>query len=177
MRQSPVLSGHILRARLLCQSLPPPIPGVDTTPPAPDPATSTREQYTVMLSDPNCVGCHILMNPLGFSMLNYDSIGRFQTMEGPHEINASGELLYTDVDGHFEDAVELVDQLARSEDVAECVAAQWFDFAVGHPPEEADECGLSHVREEFRESGYDLRTLISSIVETDTFRYRMAGEE
>lgn len=176
-RQSPVLSGYVLRNRLLCQSFQPPAE-VDTTPPEPDPTTSTREQYTEMLADPYCMSCHNLINPLGFSMLNYDSIGRFQTTEpGGHEVDASGDLVGTDVDGYFEDAVELIDQLAQSEDVADCVAAQWFDFAVGHPPHEADECGLSQAREVFRESGYDLRALILSIIETDTFRYRMAGEE
>ncbi|MEM9462097.1 MAG: DUF1592 domain-containing protein [Myxococcota bacterium] len=176
-RQSPVLSGYVLRTHLLCQPMPPPTPGVDTTPPVPDPSTSTREQYMLMLDDPNCKGCHQLMNPLGFSLLNYDAVGRYQTMEGPHVIDPSGELLGTDVDGEFEDAVELMDRLAHSENVADCVATQWFDFAVGHPPREADACSLEHVREQFRGSGYDLRTLILEIVQTDAFRYRMAGQE
>ncbi len=175
-RQSPVLSGHILRTRLLCQSLDAPPEEADTTPPVPDPESSTREQYMVMLEDPNCFGCHNLMNPLGFSMLNYDAIGRFQTTEGVHTIDASGHLLGTDVDGPFDDAVQLMEQLSTSDQVADCVAAQWFDFAVGHPPRPGDECGLEHAREQFRGSGYDLRALILAIVETDTFRYRTAGE-
>ncbi len=175
-RQSPVLSGFILRTRLLCQPLLDPPEEADTTPPVPDPNSSTREQYMVMLDDPNCFGCHTMMNPLGFSMLNYDAIGRFQTMEGQHVVDASGSLVGTDVDGPFDNAVELMEQLSRSEDVADCVAAQWFDFAVGHPPRPDDECGLAHAREQFRDSGYDLRALIVAIVETDTFRYRTAGE-
>lgn len=174
---SPVLSGHILRTRLLCDPLPPPPDAADTTPPPPDPSMSTRQRYSLMLDDPQCAGCHQRMNPLGFAFLGYDAVGRYRTREGTLPIDASGELLGTDVDGEFRDATELIEQLVDSEQVARCVADHWLHFAIGHAPAPADECARQQVHARFVDSGGDIRELVRAIVETDAFRYRLARQE
>ena len=41
---------------------------------------------------PACAGCHVRMDPLGFSFENYDAIGSWRTNEGKFPVDASGKL-------------------------------------------------------------------------------------
>jgi len=49
---------------------------------------SMREKITEMTKNTSCMGCHATINPLGFSLENYDAIGRWRTKEGDKPINA-----------------------------------------------------------------------------------------
>jgi hypothetical protein len=46
-----------------------------------------REKITELTKNTNCMGCHGTINPLGFSLENYDAIGRWRTKEGDKLIN------------------------------------------------------------------------------------------
>src|ERR1700737_2026698 len=39
-----------------------------------------------------CAGCHKLMDPIGFSLENYDAVGRWRAHEGGKPIDAAGSL-------------------------------------------------------------------------------------
>src|SRR5688500_15718970 len=41
-----------------------------------------REKVTELTKNTSCMGCHATINPLGFSLENYDAIGRWRTKEG-----------------------------------------------------------------------------------------------
>jgi len=172
---NPIGRGLFVREHLLCQ-IPPPAPDdVDINPPEPDPNATTREQYDQHRSDPACAGCHILFDPVGFGFENYDAIGRWRETENGQTIDASGELAATDVNGDFYGVAELGDRLADSEMVADCVARQWFRFANGRTEsEDNDQCSLDQIRGGFEESGYDLRELLISLTQADSFMYRTA---
>ena len=47
-----------------------------------------REKITELTKNTNCMGCHATINPLGFSLENYDAIGRWRTKENDKPINA-----------------------------------------------------------------------------------------
>ena len=176
---SPVLRGIEVRKQLLCQPPPPPPPDVDDTAPPVDPDLTTRERFAQHTESASCAGCHALIDPIGFGFESYDAIGRFRTMDGKHEVDARGELVQTDVDGEFEGAVELSSKLASSRQVQDCVAAQWFTYAIGRAPSQADACSLEGVQSRFAASDGDLRELIIGLVTSDAFRhYRIeTGEE
>ena len=46
-----------------------------------------REKVTEMTKNTSCMGCHAVINPLGFSLENYDAIGRWRTKENNKPIN------------------------------------------------------------------------------------------
>lgn len=169
---SPIHRGVMVRQNLLCQILPPPPPDVDNVPPDPDPDATTRERFDQHTSDPACAGCHDLIDPVGFGLENYDGIGAFRTMEGELPVDASGELLGTDVDGPFDGGLELAQRLAQSRQVRECVARQWFRFAFGRGETSDDDCAMERLFEAFESSEYDIRALLREIVLSDAFRYR-----
>ena len=55
--------------------------------------TSVREKMEAHRKNPVCASCHKIMDPIGFSMENFDLIGRWRTSEGGVPIDASGQLV------------------------------------------------------------------------------------
>ena len=90
---SPVHRGKLIRLNVMCGNVPPPPMNVNTTPPAPTPATSTRQRFAQHSSDPTCAGCHQLMDPIGLGLENFDAIGAYRTMDGLGPVDATGNIV------------------------------------------------------------------------------------
>ena len=54
---------------------------------------SIREMLEKHRANPVCASCHARMDPLGFSLENFDAIGQWRTTDAGKTINASGVLL------------------------------------------------------------------------------------
>ena len=177
-QSSPVFRGKFVREQLLCQTLPLPPADLVITPPDLDPTKTTREQYEEIGANPDCAGCHSLMNPIGFGFENFDGVGLWRDTQNGKPIDASGEINSTEsLNGPFLGPVELANKLASSEEVATCVSSQWFRFSYNRTVTSADSeegCGLDLANQAFADSGYNLRELIVALTQTDTFRHRHA---
>ncbi len=171
---SPVHRGRLVRENLLCQPLPPPPPEVDNVPPSPDPDATTRERFEQHRADPSCSGCHQLIDPIGFTFEHYDGMGAWRDLEAGKAVDASGELISTDVDGPIDGVIDLANKLAESDDVERCVTRQWFRFATGRNETAEDACANEALDTTFVESGGDVRVLIRDLVASDSFRFRRA---
>lgn len=174
---SPVHRGKFIRSRLFCTPPPPPPPTIVVRPPTVDPRLSTRERFAQHAEDPNCSGCHALMDPIGFGFEHYDAVGRYRDVDGGKPVDARGELLGTDVDGPFEGVPELADRLLQSEEVRTCVATQWFRYAFGRSEQtEADACTIDRLAGELRDRNGDLRAMIRATVKQTLFRAAARAE-
>ncbi len=93
-RTSPVLRGKWILENIL-----------GTPPPAPPPnvpalkendeggkVTTVRERMEEHRKNPACATCHRVMDPLGFSLDNFDAIGQWRSKEAGLPIDASGQL-------------------------------------------------------------------------------------
>src|SRR5581483_360654 len=92
-RSSPTLRGKALREILLCQKVPDPPGNVNFTvvQETNNPKYKTaRERLTAHQTEATCAGCHKLIDPIGLSMENFDTVGSFRTMENGAPIDASG---------------------------------------------------------------------------------------
>lgn len=172
-RSSPIHRGKFVREVLLCQ-VPPPPPDVVPEAPNVDESQTTREQFAQHAQDRLCAGCHRLMDPIGFGFEHFDGIGRYRDSEWGLPIDASGELLETDVDGPYDGVVELAQRLASSEQVKHCIVSQWFRFGYGRVETAADTCSIDLLRQTFAAANYDVKELIVALTMTDAFRYRRA---
>jgi hypothetical protein len=175
-RTSPTLRGKLVRTRLFCQPLPPPPPDVTTNIPTTG-EKSTREWVEERLDNPNCAGCHSLMDPIGLGFEQFDAVGGCRTEELGEPVDATGSLVGTDVDGEFVGAAGLAEKLVESELVGECVAQQWFEFGFGRVPTSDDACTRDHVTEWFAESDHDFVELMVAIATSDAFRTRRPDAE
>jgi len=168
---SPIYRGKFVREALLCQTLPSP-PANIPKPPDVEPGVSTRERLAQHEVDPKCSGCHRLMDPIGFGFEHFDAIGRYRATDGDQPVDASGELVSTDdTDGRFDGVVELGARLAGSAAVEQCVAKQWFRFAIGRFEQKMDACSMKTVTDALR-AGRSLNALPEAVVRSAAFRYR-----
>ena len=54
------------------------------------PKLNTRERIALQTSPKDCRSCHGIINPLGFTLENFDAIGRFRDSENSKPIDACG---------------------------------------------------------------------------------------
>jgi hypothetical protein len=169
---SPVHRGKLVRLNLLCGFIGSPPPNVNTTPPVPTPATSTRQRFAQHESDPVCASCHLLMDPIGLGLEHFDPIGAFRNVDGLGPVDATGQFLDAgpDLDGSFNGAIELANKLAQSTEVRDCVASQWFRFSMGRMESTNDACSIQSLRDNFSASEGNVRDLLARIVLSPAFR-------
>jgi len=169
---SPIYRGKFVREQVLCQQLPAP-PANIPKPPDVTPGVSTRERLAEHETNPSCSGCHRLMDPIGLGFENFDSLGRYRTTDGSESVNASGELISTgEIDGKFDGVSELGQRLSQSETVRQCMARQWFRFALARFEQPVDDCSMQGLLDAFEAAGADLNALPKAIVLSDAFQYR-----
>jgi Protein of unknown function (DUF1588)/Protein of unknown function (DUF1592)/Protein of unknown function (DUF1585) len=169
---APVQRGKFVREQLLCMPLQPPPANIMIKPPEISTTLSTRERFAAHRTQPLCANCHDLMDPIGLGFENYDGAGHYRTTENDKTIDASGQVLQSDIDGTFDGAVDLAKRLAASDQVRDCVATSWFRYAYGRAETNEDVCTLAVVNQKFAEAKYDLKALLVSLTETDAFLYR-----
>jgi hypothetical protein len=138
---SPVHRGRLIRERLLCETLPPPPAGIVIEPPALDPEKTSRERYAAHSQQEPCASCHKLMDPIGFAFEHFDGIGRYRADDHGQAIDDSGQILArSDVKGDFAHLGEMIDRLAKSEQVSGCYARSLLRFAYQLNDDERGEC-------------------------------------
>jgi hypothetical protein len=170
---SPVLRGKWILEQLMCQTIAPP-PDVaaaklDTSKAG---MQSLRQRLETHHMNP-CAVCHVVMDPMGFGLENYDPIGAYRTMDGTFPVDAAGKL----PDGRtFDGAGQLADIVAKDPGFAKCVTEKMYTYALGRGPENTakhmDPALLYAYANAFRDGGYKLPDLIAAIVTGDTFTKR-----
>jgi len=97
-RTSPVTRGKWILTNVLGVSPPDPPPDVPPLPPRVADAAGNATEPTMrqkMLDHrvrPDCVQCHSLMDPIGFSLENFDGIGIWRTHDGDAAVDPTGQL-------------------------------------------------------------------------------------
>ena len=93
-RTSPVLRGKFILANILGTPPPPPppnVPALKENSEGGQPHT-VRERLEEHRQSPACASCHKLMDPLGFSLENFDAVGRWRASDSGAPIDSSGVL-------------------------------------------------------------------------------------
>jgi hypothetical protein len=169
---SPVLRGKWILGQLMCQDIAPPPNAAMAqlaAPPAGAQTQTLRQRLEQHHMNP-CAVCHVVMDPLGFGLENYDPIGQYRTMDGALPVDSSGKL----PDGRtFDGAVELEGIVAKDPGFATCVAQKLYTYALGRAPQATtnhmDPGLLQRDADSFRAAGYPMAKLVTAIVTGDTF--------
>jgi hypothetical protein len=171
---SPVKRGYAVRTRMLCQALPPPPQEVDTNLEPPPANITNRERYRAHSQDPACNGCHQLMDPVGFSFEHYDTFGRYQELDRNLPIDDSGMITGApDGDAVLSGPQSLVDYLAQSQTVEECLAHFWSYYAYGRDEWTNKGCTTGTILEEARANGASLKSMFMALLHTPHFARRV----
>jgi hypothetical protein len=170
-RTSPVLRGKWILENILGTPPPPPPPNI---PPLADSASnsarSLREQLEKHRADRACASCHARLDPLGFSLEQFDAIGRFRTEEDGAEIEASGALPDGTAVNGFEGLKKVV--LDRRDEFVECLAAKMLTYALGRGLESYDQPAVRAVRRQAASRDYRFSSIILGIVNSVPFQMR-----
>ncbi|HYR59131.1 MAG TPA: DUF1592 domain-containing protein [Chthoniobacteraceae bacterium] len=123
-----------------------------------------REKVTELTKNTNCMSCHGTINPLGFSLENYDAIGRWRTKEGGKPINATTDFKTDEGESvRLTGARDLVKFAAESADGHRAFIHHLFH----HTAKQAvGVCGpdtLEALRQSFEKSGFNIRKLLVEI--------------
>jgi hypothetical protein len=169
---APVHRGKFVREQILCHLLSPPPPDIMIKAPDVSPTLSTRERFAAHRTQDVCATCHNLMDPIGLGLENYDGAGRYRTTENGETIDASGEVMQSDIKGTFNGPVELAHKLVASKQVQGCVVKSWFRYAYGRAETTDDGCTLQGVGQKFETSQFNLKSLVVALTTTDAFLYR-----
>ena len=172
----PIKRGLFIEEELLCQTMPDPPDDVPDLP-ALRPGLSTRARLEMHRAAPVCAACHRLFDPMGMALENYDSLGRYRKTDQGAAVDSSGVIDQgVDVDGAFKNGLELLDRLAKSHTVRDCMVKHWFEYAVSRHQEASDSCALEPLRTRFQTSG-DMRDLLASLAQSEAFRFQLVPQE
>jgi hypothetical protein len=171
----PIMRGVHLNRHVLCVTVPPPPPNVDTKAPPVTAAMTTREHFAQLTAAPQCQGCHGLINPLGYAFENYDNLGRFRTSEGNLPVDSEASYPFREGTKTFKNAIELNRIIAGSEQANECYARNLFAYFYAREPvaeSAGDKALLAEVAKRSRQ-GASVKSMILDLVATDAFIYRL----
>jgi hypothetical protein len=172
-RTSPTIRGKWLLENILAAPVPPPPPNVNTNleeATKTQKANSVREMLEHHRANPACASCHGRMDPLGFSLENFDALGQWRTKDGEAAINASGVLLDgTKVDGPAALRQALVD---KKELFVKAVANKLLMYAVGRQMEYYDAPAIRAIVREAAADNYKWSSTILAITKSTPFQMR-----
>src|SRR3954470_6495655 len=128
-RTSPILRGAFLEKQVLCRTIPAPPPDAAGTPlpPASTDLNTNRKQVAAQteVTGTSCAGCHApVVNPPGFTLEAYDSIGQWQRAERSPgaAIDSAADVAIGGQTVHVTGPVDLMTKIAASPEAQNCYA-------------------------------------------------------
>lgn len=173
---SPTLRGLLFYERFLCNSRPHPpdiVPPIEET--APETASTTREKYEEHHSRGSCGSCHIHFEPFGYSLEQYDELGKYRDMEtnenGTFPVDTTASTLLPGGDerdaNSLEDLANLVDDTDHIENCVSGLMAAYMLSGAGDT-----HCLAEESRAAFAQGEISIRDFILDLAATPHFSTR-----
>ncbi|HEX4924972.1 MAG TPA: DUF1592 domain-containing protein [Bdellovibrionales bacterium] len=187
---NPFHRGKLVLSNFFCSSAGRPDP--ETLPDAfattPDEGTtSTRHRLETLTSSNVCMACHARINPLGFALEEFDSLGRYRTSETLINQKTGAETVFP-IDARttltlnqnvhqINGAAGLSQVLAAGTIGADCFARKWYRFARGtkeHAGREA--CTIERLAKTSVSSEKGLKKMLIEFSRLPQFRLKSNSE-
>jgi hypothetical protein len=155
--------------------LPPPnVPPLDTDASAQQSA-SVRQRMEEHRKNPVCASCHKIMDPIGFSLENFDLIGRYRASDAGIPIDASGQLVDgTKLDGAASLRLAL---LSRSSVFVQTMTEKLLTYGTGRALRYYDMPVVRSIAHESARNDNRFSSLIVGVVKSDPFQMRVKQQE
>jgi mono/diheme cytochrome c family protein len=172
-RTSPVLRGKWVLENLLSSAPPPPppnVPALKTEGSEPGKNLTMRDAMIQHRANPACAGCHARMDPIGFSMENFDALGKWRDLDSFNKIDASGVL----PDGtKFEGTTGLRKLLLdHSDEFISTVSEKLLMYAIGRNLQYYDAPSVRVIKREAARNGNTFASLVLGVVKSTPFQMR-----
>ena len=175
-RTSPVLRGAWILERLLGTPPPQPPPNVPALAEnrAGQQAKTVRERMEQHRSKPGCFNCHGVMDPLGFALENFDTVGQFHAQDPQTRtlIDTAGVLPDgTPIKGPEDLRRALV---ARPDRFVQAFTENLLTYALGRTIDYRDMPTVRKIVHGAEADNYRFESIVMGIISTDAFRKREA---
>jgi mono/diheme cytochrome c family protein len=173
-RTAPVLRGAWILESVLGTPPASPPPNVEALPETQEggEALTVRERLEMHRENPNCAGCHDVMDGLGFALENFDAIGQWREMDrdAGDPIDSSGVLADgTAVSGPVDLREAL---LARPEQFVHAMTEKLLLYALGRNLDYYDMPAVRKIVHGAAEDDYRFSSLLMGVVTSDPFQMR-----
>ena len=174
-RTSPVLRGKWVLENLLASAPPPPppnVPSLKTEGNEPGTVLTLREAMIRHRASPPCASCHERMDPIGFSMENFDALGKWRDHDSFKKIDASGVL----PDGtKFEGTAGLRKLLLdHSDEFISAVSEKLLMYALGRNLQYYDAPAVRGITREAAAKGNTFSAMVLGVVKSTPFQMRQS---
>ncbi|MFK7768161.1 MAG: DUF1592 domain-containing protein [Mariniblastus sp.] len=170
-RTSPTIRGNWILENIIGTAPPPPpanVPNLkeNTT----LDVSSVRDRLAQHRANPACASCHDMMDPVGFSLENYDAVGRWRNFDGTLTIDSSGKL----PDGRKADNVSELESgiLARPELFVRTMTEKLLTYSIGRGVEAYDGPAVRKIVHNAGKQDYVFSSIITGIVLSKPFRMK-----
>jgi hypothetical protein len=127
-----------------------------------------RQQMEMHRANEPCATCHKIMDPVGFSLENFDAIGKWRLTDDGTPINPAGML----VDGAKIDGVaDLRDAFVRNTpQFVRVIAEKLMIYALGRGTEYFDMPEVRAIVHDAEKNNYKFSTLVLGVVKSEQFQ-------
>ena len=138
-------------------------------------ALTMREQMEMHRASPTCSSCHSRMDPIGFSLENYDGVGAYRSKDGGSPIDVSGKM----PDGKvFAGPAGLKNLLltAHRDEFLATFTEKLMTYALGRGIESYDQPAIRAVIRDASQQNLSITDIMKAIVRSPQFQTRKARE-
>jgi hypothetical protein len=165
-RTSPILRGNWVYETLLGEKLPKPPANVPQLPETVPENLTERQLIELHSVAPDCAKCHVRIDPYGFALEQFDTIGKSRTTEVDTRTKVFSGKTIEGLDG-------LREYLARDrqDDVLRQFCRKLLGYALGREVQLSDEILLGQMQEALKHNDYRFQVAVELIVTSPQFRY------
>jgi hypothetical protein len=172
-RTAPVLRGAWIMERILGTPPATPPPNVpDLGDAVKGKAATVREQTEIHRRNPACASCHAVMDPLGFALENFDTVGAFRSVDPTSRLPIDSAATMPD-GTHLKGPADLHQALAaRSDQFAQIITEKLMTYAVGRHVDFNDMPTVRRIVRSAKEQNLTFESIVLGVVNSDAFRRR-----
>ena len=175
-RTSPVKRGKWFLETFFGVSPPDPPPGVeiDLSQNAGEKPKSLRDRLEAHRTNPSCSSCHMMFEPMGFALENFDAVGKWRTMDAGNPIDATSTI----TDGTYLDGISSLRDLTirNGEQFARVMTEKLLTYAVGRGMEIEDMPLVRSIARDAAEENYRFSSLLMGVIQSPAFNMNMKSE-
>ena len=175
-RTSPVRRGKWLMENILGSPPPPPPPNVPGLPEADDKEapTTVRERMIQHRADPVCASCHVKMDPLGFSLEQFDGIGKWRD-SGEDGLPVDSTAIFPDGTTFHGPAGLRALLMEQSDEFVRAATEKMLTYALGRGIEYYDQPVVRDILRESEMDNFSWSSIILGIVNSTPFQMRRSS--
>jgi hypothetical protein len=161
---SPIHRGVFLTRNIVGRALKPPPMAMTFKDADFAPDLTMRDKVAKLTQPQACQNCHSVINPLGFTLEQFDAVGRFRTRDKDQPVDPVSDYLTEDGQSvHLAGARDVAQFAVTSEEAQAAFIQHLFNHVVKQPLLAYGADTRTRLRESFAASGFNMRHLLVDI--------------